>query len=95
METIAEWLAKISWPIVSRVLSALGIGTVTYVGAESALTTALDSAKSAFSGLISEVLQLLAMAGFFDALAITSGGIVSGLSWLVMKRFALNSTGSS
>lgn len=95
MEGIAEWIAKISWPLVSRVLSSLGVGTVTYVGAESALTGALGTAKAAFVGMGADILSLLAMAGFFDAMAIMSGGIVSGLSWLVMKRFALQTTGQT
>lgn len=95
MEGIAEWLAKISWPIVSRVMVALGFGYTTYEGADTALSSALNAAKSAFAGFSGEVLQLLAMAGFFDAMAITSGGIVSGLAWMVMKRFALQTTGAA
>lgn len=91
MDSIAQWLSDLSWPIVSRVLASLGIGTVTYAGAETALRGAMDTAKTAFQGIAGEVLQLLAMAGFFDAMAITSGGLVSGLAWLVMKRFALQS----
>ena len=89
MEGIADWLAGISWPLVSRVLSSLGVGTVTYVGADTALTSALSAAKSAFGGMSGDVIQLIAMAGFFEAMAIMSGGIVSGLAWMVMKRFAL------
>lgn len=91
METIAEWLAKISWPIVSRVLAALGIGTVTYTGAQTALQSALTSAKASISSIGAEVFQIVAMAGFFDAMSITSGGLVSGLAWLVLKKFALQS----
>ena len=89
MEGIADWLARISWPLVSRVLSSLGVGTVTYVGADTALTSALSAAKNAFGGMSGDVIQLIAMAGFFEAMAIMSGGIVSGLAWMVMKRFAL------
>ncbi|MDD2609641.1 MAG: DUF2523 domain-containing protein [Giesbergeria sp.] len=92
MDSIAEWLAKISWPLVSRLFASIGIGTVTYVGAESAIDGALSSSKLALSGLTSETLQLLAMAGFFDAMSILSGGVISGLSWIMMKRFALNTT---
>lgn len=95
MEGIAQWLASISWPIVSRVMVALGFGYTTYEGADSALSAAMNAAKTAFSGIGGEVLQLLAMAGFFDAMAITSGGIVSGLAWMVMKRFALQTTGAA
>lgn len=95
MEGIAEWLAKISWPLVSRVLGSLGVGTVTYAGADTALTSALGAAKAAFTGMTSDILQILAMAGFFDAMSIMSGGIVSGLAWMVMKRFALQTTGTA
>jgi len=94
MEGIAAWFARISWPLVSRVLAALGIGTVTYTGANTALSSALSSAKSAMVGLAGDVFQLLALGGFFDAMSITAGGIVASLSWMVMKRFALQSTGS-
>jgi hypothetical protein len=95
MEGLTGWLASISWPIVSRVMAALGIGTVTYTGASAAITQTLSLAKNAFAGMAGEVLQLLAMAGVFDALAITSGGIMSGLAWMVMKRFALQTTGTN
>lgn len=91
MESIAQWLSDLTWPIVSRVLASLGVGTVTYAGAETALRSAIDTAKTAFQGMGGEVLQIIAMAGFFDAMAITSGGLVSGLAWLVLKKFALQS----
>ena len=95
MDGIAGWIAQISWPIVSRVLVALGFGYTTYEGADTALQGAMNAAKTAFAGFSGEVLQLLAMSGFFDAMAITSGGIVSGLAWMVMKKFALQTTGAT
>jgi hypothetical protein len=91
MEGIAAWLARISWPIVTRVLTAMGIGTVTYTGANTALSSALQAAKTAFAGIGADVAQLLAMAGFFDFMSITSGGIMSGLAWMVLKKFAIQS----
>ena len=93
MEGLAKWFYDLSWPIVSRVLSALGIGTVTYTGAEAAISAGLQSAKGAFAGVASEVFQLIAMSGFFEAMAISAGGIMSGLAWMVLKRFALQTTG--
>ena len=95
MDGIAAWLASISWPIVSRVLLALGVGTVTYTGASTALDSALSAAKTALAGLGGDVLSILALTGLFDAMAITSGGLVSGLAWLTMKHFALQTTGNS
>ena len=93
MEGIAAWFARISWPLVSRVMSSLGVGTVTYVGADTALGSALTAAKAAFTGLGGDVLQLVAMAGVFDAMSITAGGVISGLAWLTLKHFAIQSTG--
>jgi hypothetical protein len=94
MDNIAGWLASITWPLVSRVFASLGFGTVTYVGANEALGGALNAAKAGFLGLTGDVLQLLVLAGFFDAMSIMSGGLIAGLSWLVMKKFALQTTGA-
>ena len=44
MESIAQWLSDLTWPIFSRVLASLGVGTVTYAGAETALRGAIDTA---------------------------------------------------
>lgn len=95
MEGLSKWLYDLSWPIVSRVLAALGVGTLTYTGADAALTNVLASAKGSFGGMAGEVTQIIAMAGFFDAMAISSGGIISGLVWMTLKRFALQTTGPS
>ena len=94
-EGLSKWLYDLSWPIVSRVMAALGLGTLTYTGVDTALTSVLADAKSAFAGMTGDVVNLLAMCGFFDAMAITSGGIISGLAWMVLKRFALQSTGTA
>lgn len=95
MDGFSKWLLDISWPVVSRVLAALGLGTLTFTGADTALTGVLGSAKSAMTGLIPEVLQILAMSGFFEAMAISAGGLISGLTWMILKRFALQTTASA
>lgn len=94
MEDIAAWLAKISWPLVSRVMASIGLGTVTYTGANTALDAALGHVRNAFVGFSADILQLLAMAGFFDAMSIMAGGLTSGLAWLTLKHFALQTTNS-
>lgn len=89
----AEWLGNITWPLVSRVLASLGLGTVTYTGATTALDAAINSASLAASSLAGPVAAILAMTGFFDAMSIVSGGLTSGIAWMVMKRWALNAGG--
>ncbi len=90
---MALWLSQITWPLVSRVLTALGFGYVTYEGASTAVDAALSAAKASVGGIGTDVAALLAKAGFFDFMAITSGGIVSGLAWMALKRMALQTTG--
>jgi hypothetical protein len=91
VDNVSDWLVSITAPMVTRVLAALGLGTVTYTGASAALSSALSAAKVAFTGMTGEVLQILAMTGFFDAAAITAGGITGALGWMILKHFALQS----
>jgi len=89
MAGIAAWLAAIAWPLVSRVLVAMGIGTLAYTGASAALSSALTAAKAAFAGTAGPLLQLLTMCGLFDYASIVSGALVSGLAFMTLKKFAL------
>lgn len=91
---LAIWLGALAWPLVSRVLVAAGVGTVTYAGVSTALNAALDAAKSSFGGLAGELSQILAMAGLFQAMSIIAGALIASLSWMVLKKFALQSTGA-
>lgn len=84
-----DWLVSAAEPIARRIAVGLGFGYVTFEGVSTALEGAYSSATSAFGGLLSEVAQLLAMSGFFDAMAISSGGIVSGVAWMALKRWAV------
>lgn len=87
-------LAGVAWPMVSRVLTALGLGVVTYTGMSTAITTAVNAAKTAWSGLGMEVLQLLSMAGIFEAISISIGGITGALALIAFKRFGLITSGT-
>lgn len=95
MEGIAQWLANISWPLITRIMASLGIGTVSYMGAESALMGAINTAKSAFFGAGQEMMAVLVLSGFFDAMSIMSGGLVSALSWIILKKYAVLSMGNA
>lgn len=94
MDTIAQWLGQITWPLVSRALAALGFGYVTYEGASTALNAALASAKGAFGGMAGDVFLMVAKFGFFDFMSITSGGILSGLAWMQLKKLAIHTNPS-
>lgn len=92
-EGLAGWLATITWPLITRVLAAAGMGTVTYVGATTALESALAGAKASFGALGADMLNIMLLSGFFDAMSISAGGLTGGLAWMVMKRWAITATG--
>lgn len=95
MDDLASWLGSIVWPLVSRALKSLGLGFLVFEGADAAVQGALAAAKNSFGAMPGDVASLVARFGFFDFMAITAGGIVSGLAWMYMKRIAVVNTGSA
>lgn len=89
MGGIGSWLTLAIGPLVKRALVAVGIGTVSYVGASLALNQLLGAAKSALSGLSADVVQILALGGVFEAMSIIAGGMVAALSYQALKKFSL------
>ena len=87
---MGEWLLSVASAASTRILAALGIGTVTYTGMSTAISGATDAAKTAFGGVSGDVLQILLLSGFPDALAIASGSLLSGAALIALKQFALN-----
>lgn len=90
MDSLTSWLMALIGPLARRVMAALGVGVVTYTGLSEALDAAITTAQTALGGLPAEVALLVARFGFFEYMAITSGGIVSGLLWMQLKRMAVS-----
>jgi hypothetical protein len=75
-------------PAVRRALISLGIGLVTYVGVDAAVTSILSGAKAAWAAsAYGDAATLVAMAGGNTALSVIAGGIVGRVSMMVLKRF--------
>lgn len=89
MGSLATWLAGLAWPLVSRVLVSLGIGVVSYAGASVALNAALDASRGAFGAIGGPVMQIMAMAGGFQAVSIIAGALVAGLAFTAIKKLML------
>lgn len=83
------FLAAIAGPIAKRVMISLGFGIVTMLGLQAAITAALNAAKAAFAQITGEVLQIVALSGFFSAVSIIAGGLVAAGTMIVAKRLAL------
>lgn len=87
--TFASLLVSLAGPLVRKALLSLGVGVVTYVGLQSALTAALNASQNAFGGVAAGPAAILAMSGVFTALGIIAGGIVAGVTMIALKRFQI------
>lgn len=89
MQGFAAWIMALVGPVAIKALAALGIGAVTYVGADAALRGLLDQVQSSMAGMTGELAGLLGLAGLYQAVSIVSGGMVSALAWSQLTRLGL------
>lgn len=83
------FLAAISGALAKRILIALGFSVVTYTGFQS-IKSAVGSAITSYLGEIpSSIYQVLALAGFVDAIGIWLGAFTVAVALMTVKRFAL------
>lgn len=82
-----SFLLSMAGPIARQVMVSLGIGVVTFVGLNTAVSSALSSSKAAVSGLTGDLLQVAALAGLFVCMSVIAGGITAGVSMIALKRF--------
>lgn len=86
MPTIAAWLVAIAWPVVKRVLIAMGVGFATYEG----LAVLADALKaevvSAWGQLGGVTLQFLSLAGFPSAVGIVLGAMVARVAMIAGNK---------
>lgn len=94
-DSLGSWLAAIVYPLATRALVGLGFGYLTYTGVTTAIDGAMANAQAAMQGMPLAVFQLVGKFGFFDFMSITSGGLVSGLVWLQLKKLAVVGTGEN
>ena len=87
MGGLGTWLVGLAGPIARQILVSLGIGVVTFVGLDTAVSSALGAAKAALAGMSGDALQIVALGGGFTALSIIAGGITAGISMIALKRF--------
>lgn len=89
MSSLAGALTALAGPLAKKVLTSLGIGIITFVGMEAAVTAALSAAKASFSGIGPDIAAIVAMFGTFTACSIIAGGITACLTMMSFKRLGL------
>lgn len=87
-----SWAAMIGAGVgawVKKGAAALGFGLITYVGFQ-ALKAQVDSAvASMWLGLHADVYQIVALAGFVDAVGVWLGALATAVSFLAMRRLGV------
>jgi hypothetical protein len=89
---LAAWLMTLAGPLVLRVLTVLGIGTITFTGVTTGLQSLIDLAVTNWASLSVDILGLAGIAGIPQAIGIICGAMtarvglwaaVSATRWVV------------
>lgn len=83
----AALLMAIGAPIVKRVLTALGIGLITYKVSTGVLDLMLGAMQNHLSAMPVVVLQMVSLYGLPDFMGIIIGAHTTSLSLTVIKKF--------
>lgn len=86
MVPVGTWLVALAAPAIRKILVSVGVGVVSYVGVQAALTTALGEAKAAWSGLGGDAMSLIELSGASTALSIIAGALTARLTLVALKK---------
>ena len=86
MVPIGTWLVGLAGPAIRKILASIGVGVVSYIGVQTALSTALAEAKAAWSGLGGDSLSLIELSGASTALSIVAGALGARLALVALKK---------
>ncbi len=89
MAKISLWLFSLIAPFIKQILVVLGVGIVTYVGFDQILSAIQSSVVSMWAGLPADVWNVLALAGFVQAINIWLSALTTGLALLAVKKYTL------
>lgn len=82
MSDLSSWLYSLVEPLVKKGLAAVGLGWITFEGITGLLDQVRNSVMSGWSSMAPTVYDILALAGFLDAVGIILGamGTIAGLA---------------
>lgn len=87
MSTLSDLLLGIVKPAVARGLAALGISLVTVTGVTAVFDSLRNEIITSMSGAPLDVLQLMGLAGVWDATGMCFGAITASVSYISITKF--------
>lgn len=91
----AEWVESLTQPVVRRVMQVLGVGTASFAAVRTGFDSVVDTLSAAAGGVAVPVANILGLAGFWDAMAITLGGVSGWLSYKALTWTLIRANGGS
>ena len=89
MQYLAVFLASIAGTLAKKIMIALGLGIVSFVGFQS-IKSQVSSLISGYLGsLASDVYNVLALAGLVDCIGVWLSVFTVAVSFISMKRFGI------
>lgn len=82
----ASFLLTAAWPVVRKVLAALGIGFLTYEGLGLIASQVIGEIQSLWGMQAQDVVQILSIAGIPQALGIFCGSLTARVSFIVASK---------
>lgn len=89
MSGIGTFLVGLATPIARQALISLGIGVVTSVGIDAAVSAMLGAAKAAWAGMPADVMAYVQLSGINTGLSIVAGAMTARLSLIPLKSLRL------
>lgn len=83
---LGTWLASIAAPLAKKVLVGLGIGWLTYEGVSVAMQAVENQVIAQWGGMPADVLAVVGLWGFTDAVGIILGGMAMRVTIVVTSR---------
>lgn len=83
---LGSFFLALTGPILWKVLSSLGMGILTYVGVDAAVSAALSTAQSNWGQLGGTAAQLVGLSGANTALSVIAGGVTARVSFMAFKK---------
>lgn len=77
MGNIASWLLTMAGPVLLKALAAVGIGTLTFTGVDTALRGLINLAQNNWQSMPVDVLALAGLAGVPQGIGIIAGAFVA------------------
>lgn len=89
MDDLTTWLISVAWPVVKKVLSALGVGILSYTGLTSVWDQMRDNITASWGAVGGATLQVASLAGIPDALGILLAAFAVHLVFITMGKLGI------